>query len=403
MRARALPVDPGSPTGATANSQTLPPPSHFRLGYRPALDGLRGCAVLLVFLYHLDYVLRVAGGRFNCGYVGVDLFFVLSGFLITALLVQEYEQTGSIHFVHFYGRRSLRLAPGLCLVLAACLLTSAVGASPEEATGMRLGVLLSACYAGNFSWCLPRQPPELAHTWSLAVEEHFYLVWPFLLWGLLRLRLRRRWLAGLLALGVVGSALARAALAWGWCLLAGGMLLPGRADALLAGCLLALLAAWGLLPQAGWPRRLVQAGAGAASLLLFVGWPSQWGPFMIYGGYTLVAGASALVLAAVLTSPPRYVSLLLSAWPLVWVGRLSYALYLWHWPLLFVLVKVWRRWQPESSPDRWSLALVAVGLSLLLAALTHYGVERPLLRLKRHFQAVTPSPAPEAVESRTAA
>jgi peptidoglycan/LPS O-acetylase OafA/YrhL len=181
------------------------------------------------------------------------------------------------------------------------------------------------------------------------------------------------------------------------------MLLPGRADALLAGCLLALLAAWGLLPQAGWPRRLVQAGAGAVSLLLFVDWPSQWGPFMIYGGYTLVAGASALVLAAVLTSPPRYVGLLLSSRPLVWVGRLSYALYLWHWPLLFVLLKVWRRWQPESGTGGWPLALAAVGLSLLLAALTHYGVERPLLRLKRHFRAVTPSSAPEAVESRTAA
>jgi peptidoglycan/LPS O-acetylase OafA/YrhL len=137
--------------------------------------------VLLVFLYHLDYVFRVAGGRFSCGYVGVDLFFVLSGFLITALLLQEYEQTGSIHFAHFYGRRSLRLAPGLCLVLAACLLTASVEATPEEARGMRLGVLLSACYAGNFSWCLPRQPLELAHTWSLAVEEHFYLLWPFLL------------------------------------------------------------------------------------------------------------------------------------------------------------------------------------------------------------------------------
>jgi peptidoglycan/LPS O-acetylase OafA/YrhL len=358
--------------------------------------------VLLVLLYHVDYLFGVAGGRFNCGYAGVDLFFVLSGFLITALLLQEYGQTGSIHFAHFYGRRALRLAPALGLVLAACLLTAALTASPEEASGLRLGVLLSACYAGNFSWCLPQQPPELAHTWSLAVEEHFYLLWPFLLAGLLRLRLRRRWQAGLLALGVVGSALARAGLARRWGIQAGGMLLPGRADALLGGCLLGLLAAWGLLPRAGWPRRLVQAGAGAAVLLLLVDWPAQWGAFMIYGGYTLVAGASALVLAAVLTAPPRLVHFLLSARPLVWVGRLSYALYLWHWPVLFVLWKAGQCWRPERGPYRWRLALIAVGLSFPLAALTHYAVERPLLRLKHRFRAASPSPPPVAVESRAA-
>jgi peptidoglycan/LPS O-acetylase OafA/YrhL len=401
MRVKALPVDRGLPGGGERHPQAPHPTSPFRLSYLPALDGLRGCAVLLVLLYHVDYLFGVAGGRFNGGYVGVDLFFVLSGFLITALLVQEYEQTGTIHFAHFYARRALRLAPCLGLVLAACLLTAALAASPEEARDLRRGVLLSACYAGNFFWCLARPAPELAHTWSLAVEEHFYLLWPFLLGGLLRLRLRRRWLAGLLALGMVGSAVARAALAWRWGILAGGMLLPGRADALLSGCLLALLAAWGRLPRPGWPRRLVQAGAGAAALLLLVPWPAQWGPFMIYGGYTLVAAASALVLAAVLTAP-RSVDLLLSARPLVWVGRLSYALYLWHWPLLLVLWKAGQFWRPERSPYRWPLALGAVGLSLLLAALTHYAVERPLLRLKHRFRAAPPSPPPGAVQSRAA-
>jgi peptidoglycan/LPS O-acetylase OafA/YrhL len=383
---------------------TQPP---FRLGYRPILDGFRGIAVLLVLAYHLDGYFDLGHGPWTIGYVGVDLFFALSGFLITALLLQEYEQTGSIGFLGFYGRRALRLTPGLALVLAATLLFIPLANSAEEVQGIRTSVLLSACYLHNLFWLFDSKWPGLVHTWSLAVEEHFYLIWPVLLWGLVRLRLSRRSVTALLLMGMAVSALVRVALAWKWSVYAGGMLLPCRADALLGGCLVAFIASWHRLPQAGRSWRVLQCGGGiAAVLLLLLAYRApQWSPFAVKAGYSLVAILSATMVAALLSSPPRWVCrILTSAW-LVWIGRVSYALYLWHWPLIVVVPMLWHWWMPDLPLPRWPQIGLCLAVSFGMAALTHYAVERPLQRWKDRLRKV-PAPQPRetvAEEPRIAA
>jgi peptidoglycan/LPS O-acetylase OafA/YrhL len=269
---------------------------------------------------------------------------------------------------------------------------------------MRGAVLLSACYAGNFCWCLQNPRLELLHTWSLALEEHFYLVWPFLLWALLRLRLPRFALALVVILGITGSGLARVALARCWHPCAGGMLLPGRADGLLAGCLVAFLRCWGWLPVAGWPHRLLQLSAGAAAaFLLWLGQASaQWSPANLQGGFTLMALSAALVIAALVSAPPRYVVLLLSGRPLVWTGRVSYGLYLWHWPILLMVARLGRRWL-NNPPASLALMAAVVCLSFLVTALAYYAVERPVLNLKQRFRKNDEVRAPVAVAARLAA
>jgi peptidoglycan/LPS O-acetylase OafA/YrhL len=361
------------------------PPAEFYLGHRPALDGVRGIAVLMVMAYHTPLHRMLPGAN-----LFLDVFFVLSGFLITVLLAQERQCTGAIRLGHFYLRRGLRLLPGLLLVLGYCWVLARLRLWFWPFQLVYQAITLTLCYAANFDWYFQVNLLPLGHTWTLALEEQFYIVWPLALAGLLRLRIRRRIVVRLLLLGILASALLRAGL-WfnlspllrdhvcATCLLT-------RADAFLAGGLAGLLAVWGQLPRRPKPRVLLQAAAWASAaglLVLVVLLPGEEDrPGLYCGGLTLVAGGVALVMAALVNSPPRGVGRLLGARWLVWVGTISYGLYLWHLPIFFLPWPSLASQLSAAGLELWLLWVLKIGLTFTAATIAYYQVERPFLRLK---------------------
>jgi peptidoglycan/LPS O-acetylase OafA/YrhL len=355
------------------------PPAGFRLGYRPALDGLRGLAVLAVMAHHSP-LRDLAGG----GFLGVDLFFVLSGFLITALLLEEHADTGSIHLGRFYLRRALRLLPALFLLLLFCCLLALGCRSPVRAWMIYRPVLLTACHAANWYWYFGVPLYLLGHAWSLSLEEQFYLAWPPVLAMLLRLRIDRRFLAALLLVGIVAAAVLRLAL-WQGPDTRGYHLtttcLATRADAPLVGCLLAVCACSGWLPRGRAGRWILRALATVSAALLVYGFINlrQGDAFLYRGGFTLVATGAALCIAAVMHAPGQAMRLLIAP-PLVWVGRVSYGLYLWHFPLFAVVPSWLRKLPPGWHPGSAALWAVQIALTFVIAGASFYLVEAPLRR-----------------------
>ena len=277
----------------------------FRLGYRPALDGLRGLAILAVMAYHSSLRTVLPGG-----FLGVDLFFVLSGFLVTVMLLQDHQQDGAVHLRRFYVRRMLRLFPALFVMLAACCVFAAFRMKPDRAQDVYQAVLLTVCFGANWDWFWSIRLDLLGHVWSLSLEEQFYLLWPAVLSLLLRVRVslgRKVWFV---VLGVATAALLRAALwssPWAAATQAAATSLPTRADSLLAGCLVGLLVCAGRLPQSRGPRAVLQAlAAFSGAVLLFLAVRGETGAAYFYlGGFTVVAVAAAVVVAALMNSPPR--------------------------------------------------------------------------------------------------
>ncbi len=360
------------------DAQTHAPRATTRLGYRRELDGVRGSAILLVFALHLRLP-WLPGGFF-----GVDLFFVLSGLLITALLVEEWERTGAISLRAFYARRALRLLPALLLVSLVVGLYAAIRLPAVRAWENYRGIALALSYVSNLVFVY--RPiyiySGLGITWSLAIEEQFYLLWPPLLILALKYGLRRRYILGTLALAVSSIALYR------WLLWHGGASVvrlyyatDTRADALLVGCLAGLLFAWD-----GWPRgrafkRAMQTLAALYVVLLgyLVYTTEVEDPRVYQWVMPLVAWGTALALTVGLLWPPK-IALAVLRWPvLVWCGRVSYGLYLWHWPVVWFLFP-----RADVTPPARRI-LVAAALSLVLTTLSYYCVERPFLRWKKRF------------------
>ena len=173
----------------------LPRPAREDPNYRRWLDGLRGVAILAVLAYHF-YLLPG-------GFLGVDIFFVLSGFLITSLLADEWRRWGSISLSLFYLRRALRLLPAFWVLLLVYGLAG-LGRPAAEAAARGKEIALAACYVANWPAIHQTPMPIVGHSWSLAVEEQFYIIWPLVFYSLLRLGLGRRWI-----LGLVGSFIMR--------------------------------------------------------------------------------------------------------------------------------------------------------------------------------------------------
>ena len=314
--------------------------------HRPALDGLRGLAVLLVVVAHAHVPYVEAGGG-----VGVCLFFVLSGYLITGLLLSEFDVSGRVRFRAFYARRARRLLPALFSLLVFLLAMRAITGMADIADTR--SVLGAVFYVNN--WQVGHHNlTTLLHTWSLSVEEQFYSVWPLVL--LLCIRRGGRTLATRVAvaavavlLGVVSVYVAAGASLYSYTSLTGFV-------AVLAGSLLALrpirLPCWSMWPGVV----LLTAGCFASGSALVLG---------------QFAGMAAGVLIVSATGSTDYRGWL-STRALTYVGRRSYAIYLWHYPLLLMA-----RGAPQE--DRWLVRLVLVVATFVIAEVSWRFLEQPIL------------------------
>jgi peptidoglycan/LPS O-acetylase OafA/YrhL len=364
-----------------------------KLGWKPALDGLRGFAVLAVMMRHFQYegfnnhsVVLLPGGG-----IGVDLFFVLSGFLITTLLLQEWATTGSISILNFYVRRGLRLLPALAAFLVAFVVIASFVHTPVQSTGevsnADLLKNLAAIVTYSFNWLMALGWDRvwgLGHLWSLSVEEQFYLVWPALLILLLRLRV-----SPLLLLGLSGAALAISAslpVIWPEERFARFYFATDyRIHTILVGCLLAQLYVGGLLTASVTRRPLfkVALAASLAFLVTAAVWLESEDRFIFLGGYTFVAIAAGFVLTAGFFANQGTGHWLLTNRAIVYVGKRSYALYLWHYAIGY-----WLR-DLDTVPQ----ILLSFAVSFLAAELSHRLVEAPALRLKGRFGSESETPA----------
>jgi peptidoglycan/LPS O-acetylase OafA/YrhL len=345
------------------------------LGYRPALDGLRGVAIAAVVLFH-------AGGLVPAGYLGVDLFFVLSGFLITSILLAEQRSTGAVSLRRFFRRRAARLLPALYCLLAVFAVTAIVlQVSDDRELGRDVfGVIAGIGYIANFAVMgepgVRAMPAELKHLWSLAAEEQFYLVWPAVL--VLALRVRARPAVVLLTIGTVLLTLRGAQLyhdGASFQRLAFGV--DTRGTSILVGCLLAFaLASRGDRPlRARW---IQPVGLSTLAVLLFVdlGRAAFAGPLLLFSICAAFVIAFSLDETSVLNRA-------LAVAQLVFLGRISYSLYLWHVPVFVVL--------GVHAQTPTAAAVPAVALSLALATASYYLVELPFLH-RRGTSSTRPRP-----------
>ena len=352
---------------------------------RPDIQGLRAVAVLLVVLFHAG--LPVPGG-----FVGVDVFFVISGFVITAMLMREWATSGRLRLGRFYLRRFLRLTPALALLVGVVAIASVLLQSPfgAQQTTARTGIgamLLSANYviahASGDYFAQAAATNPLLHTWSLSVEEQFYLVFPALL--VLGWVLARRWAGAAIAVvGVitVGSFALSTAWSFGSPLLAdltgffGGPESFGYYSSLTrawefgVGALLAL--ALPRLPGLGTRASTGVGLAGAAAIVLSAVVITDAQPFPGVVALVPVLGTAVVILAG--SHATVGVSRALSTAPMVWIGDRSYSWYLWHWPLIVFAALLY--------PNRpWALVLAAAA-SLLPSMASYRYVEQPLRRLR---------------------
>lgn len=374
LKHESVPMTVGERTVNPRASGTTPLAA---LSYQPALDGIRAVAVVAVLLYHAG-VAALPGG-----FLGVDLFFVLSGYLITSLLVIEYEHAGHIGLRAFWLRRARRLLPALCVVLVATAFYAQLLADPKDITHLRGDNLATLFYVSNW-WFIFRgssyweqfTASPLRHTWSLAIEEQWYILWPIVLIPILRLcRGRMRGLS----LATTGAALCSALL---MAMVFDPMHDPSRpyygtdtrAQALLLGAALAFVLRRAIIPPYMKTVLKLLGGVGAIVTLFFFAYVKDTDGWMYRGGFTLVAGAAAALIAGCVQPGRSLLKSTLSLAPLVLVGRVSYGLYLYHWPTYVVL-----------SPGRTNLhgaALITLRLAatFVLAGLSYRFVEMPVRR-----------------------
>ena len=353
----------------------MPRPAGGKGRYMAGLDGLRAVAVLAVVLYHLNV------GWASGGLLGVGVFFVLSGYLITDLLLAEREREGAIALGRFWLRRARRLLPALWVMLVVVTLWIAF-LDPAQLGGLRGALVAALLYFSNWWYAFQHvsyfasfgAPSPLGHLWSLAVEEQFYLLWPLLLILATRF-LHRRWLlVGLVVAGVIASAWAMATI-----------FQPGsdptrvyegtdtRAFQLLIGASLALV--WPsrrLAPISALRRRGLDAlgAVGMVVIVVMMMDTNEYESFLYRGGMVILSLATVAVVA-VLAHPSTLLGRILGAPPLRWIGVRSYGIYLWHYPIIVLT-------SPVVGTPGPLLTLAQVGATVAVAALSWRFVEEPI-------------------------
>jgi len=357
-----------------------------------ALDGLRGVAVAGVLLFH--------GGHLTGGYLGVDLFFVLSGFLITSLLLAESRERGTIGLGAFWARRARRLLPALAGLLVGVAVYAAAFAPAGELERIRGDALATMAYVANWHsiasgqdyWALFRAPSPLEHAWSLAIEEQFYLVWPLVFVGLLA------WWRERVAHAVLVTAVVLAAASTALMVATFDPANPSRAyfgtdtratGILLGAALAAAFAGWGHVR--GRPGRVgieVAGWLGVATLAF--AWTRLDGQSArLYDGGFLVCALAAVLVIAAATHPERGPLARALSWrPLCLLGIISYGLYLWHWPVDLVLDET------RTGLTGWSLFMLQTAVAVGIAVVSFRFLERPIRRgalTGRQWAVVTPA------------
>jgi peptidoglycan/LPS O-acetylase OafA/YrhL len=355
------------------------------MGYLPGLDGVRALAVLGVLMYHADLVWMQGG------FLGVDVFFVLSGFLITSLILEEFDRAGRVDFAKFYLGRARRLLPAVLLMLAVVAVAAAI-VYRDMASQVRTDAIASMFYVNNWWYIVNNQsyfefigrPPVLKHLWSLAVEEQFYLIWPAIAYLVVRRLGRRgvRWLAVLLAL--MSSA---------WMItLSTRNGYPDFADpsrayfgtdshamGLLVGAALATFWRPGrfhsnVTTTAKW----LITGTGVVALLavvwffLFVGEYATW---MYRSGGFLVLALAVALLIAMSSHPASKLGPWMGTQPWRYIGQRSYGLYLWHWPIFMIT-----RPNLDIPLDGPLLFALRIALTFGVAELSYRFLEMPIRR-----------------------
>ncbi len=349
------------------------------MAHVPALDGLRGLAAVAILLFH--------GGYLTGGWLGVDLFFVLSGYLITTLLLLEHRGSGAIRLGAFWGRRARRLLPALIVLVVAVAAYAWIDVAAIDLSAVRSDGLATLFFVANWHdivqgasyWDRGLAPSMFAHTWSLAVEEQLYLVWPLIVVATLRRSAARP--AGRVARVALGAAAASAVLAIG--LRATGAsperIYLGTDTRAVAVFLGAFVAGWRRTrSRSDAQARLLEGAAIPAAVVLALAWWGLDGTAAItyWGGLLVASALAALVVAAAADVRSTRLAAVLGLWPLRWLGLISYGLYLWHWPVYVVLSP--RR----TGLDGPALLGLRLAVTLVLSAGSWVLLERPIRSMR---------------------
>ena len=343
----------------------------MKLAYRPEIDGLRGIAILSVILYHAKIIL-FDNTFFKGGFIGVDIFFVISGYLITTLILKELKATGQFSFLHFYGRRVRRIIPVLFFVMLSSLPVASMYMTPGSFSDYSKSILSSIAFSSNFYFHYSGSQYDadngllipFLHTWSLSVEEQFYIIFPIIL-----LVLYKYFKNHILAIMIIGLLLSLQLAEWGSRVYPSATFyfLPSRMWELLAGATLAYFEFKN--------GRIVTLNSLSRTLptlgLLFISYSIIfYDDFVLHPSFLTALPISGVCLIIWYSHKDELITKILSSRPFVWVGLISYSLYLWHYPV-FAFSRI-----QDNSPSEYN-KLEWIMLTVALSILSYFLIEKP--------------------------